>query len=170
MILKLLVNGRMIETSAEPDASLVEVLRALGFKSVKCGCDTGNCGACTVLVDGAPRLGCTVLAVRAEGHEVTTLEGLQDESRHLARCLAEEGAEQCGFCSPALVLMVLSLERSRGADDPEPTSDEIDHYLAGNLCRCTGYMAQRRGIARYFAERAAQSASAARVQAKEAVR
>ena len=157
MSVKLVVNGRMVEAPAEPDATLFEVLRAIGMKSVKCGCDTGNCGACTVLVDGEPRLSCSVLAVRAEGHAVTTLEGADARAWHLARCLAEEGAEQCGFCSPGLVMMVLAMEDALGGAGRVPAQEEVDHYLAGNLCRCTGYMAQRRAIDRYLAERAAMA-------------
>ena len=146
------VNGVKIADDVEPDTTLFEFLRGHGFKSVKCGCETTNCGLCTVWLDEEPVLSCATFAVRVDGRRVTTLEGLQAESAALARCIAEEGAEQCGFCAPGLVMSVLALERAYRAAGHAPTPAEVDHYLAGNLCRCTGYMSQRRAIDRYLAE------------------
>lgn len=94
-------------------------------------------------------LSCSVLAVRADGHTIDTLEGLQEEAAAFGACLADEGAEQCGFCSPGLILSVLAMARELR----NPTDDEIRHYLAGNLCRCTGYQGQLRAIRRYLTER-----------------
>ena len=90
-----------------------------------------------------------MLAVRADGHTIDTLEGLQEEAAAFGACLADEGAEQCGFCSPGLILSVLALARELH----DPTDDEIRHYLAGNLCRCTGYQGQLRAIRRYLSQR-----------------
>ena len=90
-------------------------------------------------------LSCSVLAARADGHEITTLEGLQKESEELAGFLAREGADQCGFCSPGLIMNVLAMEREL----VNPTTDEVREYLAGNLCRCTGYASQLRALEKY---------------------
>ena len=96
------LNGKKVTASGAPDQSLLAFVRDHGCKSVKCACETTNCGLCTVWLDGRAVLSCAVPMVRANGHEVTTLEGLQAESADFARCMAEEGAEQCGFCSPGL--------------------------------------------------------------------
>lgn len=142
------LNGVAVTDDVAPDTTLYAFLRDHNCKSVKCGCETTNCGLCTVWLDGAPVLSCAVLAVRAEGRSVTTLEGLQAESARLAQCLAEQGAEQCGFCSPGLIMNVLAFERELAGR--VPTDGEIRHYLAGNLCRCTGYMSQMRAVKRYL--------------------
>ena len=142
------LNGAPVTDDVTPDTTLYEFLRAHGCKSVKCGCETTNCGLCTVWLDDAPVLSCAVLAVRADGRSVTTLEGLQDQSARLARCLAEQGAEQCGFCSPGLVMNVLAFERELAGR--VPADEEIRRFLAGNLCRCTGYMSQMRASKRYL--------------------
>lgn len=143
------VNGRRIAEQIEPDLLLIDFLRKHGCYSVKRGCETANCGLCTVLMDNTPVLSCSVLAARADGHEIYTLEGLQEEAAAFGACLADEGAEQCGFCSPGLILSVLAMAREL----QNPTDDEIRHYLAGNLCRCTGYQGQLRAIRRYLTER-----------------
>lgn len=143
------VNGRRIAEQIEPDLLLIDFLRKHGCYSVKRGCETANCGLCTVLMDNTPVLSCSVLAARADGHEIYTLEGLQEEAAAFGACLADEGAEQCGFCSPGLILSVLAMARELR----NPTDDEIRHYLAGNLCRCTGYQGQLRAIRRYLTER-----------------
>lgn len=146
MRIELTLNGQRVCADMPADATLYELLRAQGMKSVKCGCETTNCGLCTVHLNGRPVLSCSQLAARCVGAEVVTLEGLQDEAQLLAQCLADEGAEQCGFCSPGLVMNVLAMARELRS----PTPEQVDRYLAGNLCRCTGYMSQRRAIAKYL--------------------
>lgn len=140
------INGRPATLRAEPHEMLTEVLHRHGYKSVKRGCDTGSCGVCTVLLDGKPVASCCTPAHRVDGHAVTTVDGVTEEARALGVQLVAEGADQCGFCSPGLVLTVLAMKRELG----NPSDDEINHYLAGNLCRCTGYVAQLRGIRKYM--------------------
>lgn len=140
------LNGKTVQTNVSGDSVLLDVLRDLGCVSVKCGCETTNCGLCTVWIDGKSRLSCSILAASIAGREVTTLEGLQEEAEEFGRFLAEEGAEQCGFCSPGFIMNVLAMMREL----ENPTIDEIKEYLAGNLCRCTGYMGQLRAIQKYI--------------------
>ena len=149
MTLEFQLNGKMVRTEIQADTLLLDLVRSLGCFSVKRGCGTANCGLCTVMVEGKPVLSCSVLAARVQGKNVTTLEGLQEEAAAFGACLADEGAEQCGFCSPGLILSVLAMAREL----QNPTDDEIRHYLAGNLCRCTGYQGQLRAIRRYLTER-----------------
>ena len=143
------VNGRMITEQIEPDLLLIDFLRRHGCFSVKRGCETANCGLCTVLMDEIPVLSCSVLAARADGHKVETLEGLQKEAEDFIGFIAAQGAEQCGFCNPGFVMNTIALLR----ENPEPTDDEIRAYLAGNLCRCSGYEGQLRGIRNYLNSR-----------------
>ena len=140
------LNGVPRTAEAGAGQSLLTLLRELGCYSVKCGCETTNCGLCTVLLDGTPVLSCSLLAVRAGGHSVTTLEGLQEEALEFGRFLADQGADQCGFCNPGFVMSVLAMEREL----KDPTEEEIRAYLSGNLCRCTGYMGQQRAIRAYL--------------------
>lgn len=140
------VNKLEIIREIEPDLLLIDFVRSLGFKSVKRGCDTSNCGLCTVWVDEKPVLSCSVLAARVNHKIVTTLEGLEEEAKAVGRFLAKEGAEQCGFCSPGLIMNILAMEK----EFIVPTSDDIKQYLAGNLCRCSGYESQLRAIENYF--------------------
>lgn len=121
---------------------LLDLVRSLGCTSVKRGCETSNCGLCTLFLDDKPVLSCSVLAVRAAGRRVTTLEGLQQEAAEFGSFIADQGAEQCGFCNPGFVMNALALFR----ENPYPSEDEIREYLAGNLCRCSGYEGQLRGI------------------------
>ena len=146
MQVKLVINGEKVSADVAPDLRLLDFLRARGLKSVKCGCETSNCGLCTVWLDGRSVLSCSVVMGRADGHEVTTLEGLRAQSAEFARCMAEEGAEQCGFCSPGLVMNVMALRR----DHLRVTDDLIRRYLANNLCRCTGYASQMRAVRRFL--------------------
>lgn len=146
MTIEFTLNGRRVCAQANEDASLYDMLRSLHISSVKCGCETANCGLCTVHMDGKAVLSCSVPAPRVAGHAVVTLEGLQEEAKTLGGCLADEGAEQCGFCAPGLMMNVFALAK----ENPRASDEEIDAYLAGNLCRCSGYMSQRRAIRRYL--------------------
>ena len=136
--LTLTVNGEERDIFAAVHKTLLEVLREdLGLTGTKHGCELGECGACTVLVDGEPVLSCLALPVECQGREITTVEGLaQGERLHpLQQAFAELGAAQCGYCTPGMLLSARSL---LGAT-PMPTRDEVRQALAGNLCRCTGY-------------------------------
>ena len=151
MEIKLKLNGRNITASVEADTVLLDFLREKGCLSVKRGCDTSNCGLCTVLMDGKPILSCSTLAVRADGHEIYTLEGLQAEASDFVGFIADQDADQCGFCNPGFVMNTIALLR----ENPDPTDDEIRAFLAGNLCRCSGYDGQLRGIRNYLNSRKA---------------
>jgi carbon-monoxide dehydrogenase small subunit len=136
--IELRVNGRLHRVEVESGDLLVDVLRErLSLTGTKKGCGTGDCGACTVLLDGLPVNSCLVLAVAADGSELITVEGLSSDGQlhPLQRAFVDEGAVQCGYCSPGMLLAAKALLDSR----PHPTEDEIRHALAGNLCRCTGY-------------------------------
>lgn len=152
MELKFELNGKKIATVVEADSLLLDVLRSLGCASVKRGCESSNCGLCTVFVGDKPVLSCSVLAARAAGHEVQTLEGLQAEAQEFVSFIADQGAEQCGFCNPGYVMNTIALLR----ENPDPTDDEIRAYLAGNLCRCSGYEGQLRGIRAFLNARNAK--------------
>ena len=132
--------------------ALLDFVRNEGCYSVKRGCDTSNCGLCTVFLDDKPVLSCSVLVARADGHKVTTLEVLQKEAAEFGAFIADQGAEQCGFCNPGMIMNALALFR----ENPEPSEDEIKEYLAGNLCRCSGYEGQLRGIQNFIAWKKAQ--------------
>ena len=149
MEIKLKLNGKAITASVDPDTVLLDFLRTQGCLSVKRGCDTSNCGLCTVMLDGKPILSCSELAVRADGREIYTLEGLQEEAADFVGFIADQGADQCGFCNPGFVMNTVALLR----ENPDPTDEEIRSFLAGNLCRCSGYEGQLRGIRNYLAAR-----------------
>lgn len=140
------LNGKAVQQEVKPDLLLIDLLRELGCLSVKRGCETANCGLCTVWMDEKPILSCSTLAVRADGRRVKTLEGLQKEAEEFGRFLAAEGGEQCGFCSPGLIMNILAMKREL----KNPSEEEIGEYLAGNLCRCSGYMSQMRAIRNYL--------------------
>ena len=146
MTITIQLNGRPVTAEVPPDTLLLDFVRAQGCASVKCGCETAGCGLCTVFLDDVPVLSCSVLAARADGHAVTTLEGLQDEAAEFVGFIADQGADQCGFCNPGFVMNTIALLR----DNPDPTDEEIRSYLAGNLCRCSGYEGQLRGIRAYL--------------------
>jgi len=146
MKIKLWINEKVEEGNIESDTLLLDFLRDKGYYGVKRGCETANCGLCTVWLDSKPVLSCTILAARADGRKVTTIEGLQKEAAEFGGFLADQGAEQCGFCSPGFILNVLAMEREL----TEPSEEEIKEYLAGNLCRCTGYMGQLRAVKAYL--------------------
>jgi xanthine dehydrogenase YagT iron-sulfur-binding subunit len=136
--INLLVNGSTRKVMVEPRWTLVYVLRdVLGLTGSKIGCERGECGACTVLIDGKPRYSCLTLAVEAEGHSITTVEGLLegDKLGPVQQAFAEEDAFQCGFCTPGQIMAVEGLLRS----NPNPTLDQIRIGVSGNLCRCGTY-------------------------------
>lgn len=142
MKIRLMLNGKPVEEEIAPGMMLYDFVRSQGCLSVKCGCETSNCGLCTVFLDDVPVLSCSVLAARADGHRVDTLEGLQEEAEEFGSFIADQGAEQCGFCNPGMIMNAIALFR----ENPDPTDGEIKEYLAGNLCRCSGYEGQLRGI------------------------
>ena len=149
MEIKLKLNGKSIVAYVDADTVLLDFLRDRGCFSVKRGCDTSNCGLCTVIMDGKPILSCSILAVRADGHEIYTLEGLGEEAADFVGFIADQGADQCGFCNPGFVMNTIALLR----ENPDPTDDEIRAFLSGNLCRCSGYDGQLRGIRSYLNSR-----------------
>jgi len=132
------VNGDDRECAIAPATTLLEALRySLGLTGSKQGCDKGDCGACTVLVDGVPALSCITLALACDGREVTTVEGLAERGRPhpLQDAFDRTGGAQCGFCTPGMLMSAYALLQRNAS----PTRDEISHALSGNLCRCTGY-------------------------------
>lgn len=134
----LTVNGEEHELYIEPKKLLVEVLRdELGFTGTKRGCNTGACCTCTVLIEGAAVKSCSVLALQADGMEVSTVEGLADGEKlsPLQRAFLDHGAYQCGFCTPGMLLSATALL----SENPNPTREEIREGIHGNICRCTGY-------------------------------
>lgn len=149
MEIQLTLNGRKITDHVDADLTLLDFLRAHNCFSVKCGCETTNCGLCTVLMDGKPFLSCAMLAARAAGHSIQTLEGLQEEAKEFIGFIADQGADQCGFCNPGFVMNTIALLR----ENPDPTDDEIRAFLSGNLCRCSGYDGQLRGIRSFLNSR-----------------
>lgn len=137
---KFIVNGVQYETLVDAHALLVEVLRdelGYGFKGVHESCGSGDCGACTVLVDGVPMLSCLTLAVAVRDREITTIEGVAQgqDLDPLQESFVEKGALQCGYCTPGMILASKALLN----ENPNPTAQEVKEALAGNLCRCTGY-------------------------------
>jgi len=146
MIIRIWINEKEFNDDAAPDMMLLEYLRYKGFFSVKRGCETSNCGMCTVLMEGKPVLSCATLAVRANGKHITTLEGLEKEALELGGFMADEGTEQCGFCNPGFIMNVIAMKREL----VNPGEDDIKKYLMGNLCRCSGYMGQFRAVKKYL--------------------
>ena len=149
MELNFTLNGKPVTAQIAPDTLLIDLVRSLGCTSVKRGCDTANCGLCTLFLDDKPVLSCSLLAARVEGRTVTTLEGLQEEAAEFVGFIADQGADQCGFCNPGFVMNTIALLR----ENPDPTDDEIRAFLAGNLCRCSGYEGQLRGIRAFLDSR-----------------
>ena len=137
-IVALEVNGEPREALADTRDTVLELLRdRLGLTGTKEGCSNGNCGSCTVLVDGDPVCACLMLACEAEGHRITTIEGIAagNTLHPVQQALIDHGGTQCGFCTPNIVLSAVALL----ARNPEPDTHAIRHTIAGNLCRCTGY-------------------------------
>lgn len=138
MTLNFILNGKNLSVETSPDRRVVDLLREdLGLSGTKECCGSGECGACTILVDGESRLSCLMLAAQLEGRTLLTIEGLASngELHVVQRAFVEHGAVQCGFCTPGMVLATLDLLRRI----PEPTREEVRRELSGNLCRCTGY-------------------------------
>ena len=132
------VNGEEYEVSVPPKETLLDVLRdRLGFLDVKCSCDEGECGACTVLLNGKAICSCLMLAVQAEGKAITTIKGIAKfgELHPLQKNFIEYGAVQCGYCTPGIILTAKAFLD----ENPNPTEDEVRQAISGNLCRCTGY-------------------------------
>ena len=135
MQINLILNGTKVSVDVAADTLLLDLVRSQGCASVKRGCETSNCGLCTVFLEDKPVLSCSVLAARADDKRVTTLEGLQEEAAEFGAFIADQGAEQCGFCNPGFIMNALALFREKES----PTEEEIKEYLSGNLCRCSGY-------------------------------
>ena len=136
----LTINGEKYELRVAPNELLVNVIReTVGLTGTKYACGTGQCGACTVVVDGEPILGCLTLAVTVDGSEITTIEGLVGEGNKLhpiQQSFVDNGGIQCGFCTPGMIMSAKALLD----ENPNPTEEEIRKAIAGNLCRCTGYV------------------------------
>jgi carbon-monoxide dehydrogenase small subunit len=136
--IRLKVNGQEYEMSINPKMLLVEAIRdVIGLTGTKRGCETVSCGACSLLIDGMSIKSCSMLAVQAEGHEVTTVEGLEKNGvlAPIQTAFLDEGAFQCGFCTPGMLMTTQGLLN----DNPKPTEWEVRHAIEGNICRCTGY-------------------------------
>ena len=146
MEIKFWLNGKKIQEEIQPDMLLLDLLREKGCYGVKRGCETANCGLCTVLLEEKPVLSCSFLAARADGKHVVTLEGMQKEAEEIGGFLAKQGAEQCGFCNPGFLMNIFAMLKEL----ENPTEAEINEYLAGNLCRCSGFMGQTRSILNYL--------------------
>ena len=138
-LFRLTINGEQREVAAYPGRTLLEVLREdLGLIGTKHGCEVGECGTCTVLVDGQPALSCLLLPIELEGQSITTIEGMADGANldPLQTAFADLGAAQCGYCTPGILLVAKALLK----ENPSPARSEIEEALGGNLCRCTGYL------------------------------
>ena len=135
MQINLMLNGVRVSDDVAPDTLLIDFVRRHGCLSVKRGCETSNCGLCTVFLDDKPVLSCSVLAARAD-----------EEAAEFGAFIADQGAEQCGFCNPGFIMNALALFR----ENPYPSAEEIKEYLSGNLCRCSGYEGQLRGILNFL--------------------
>lgn len=146
MIVTLKINNRPYEVNVRPDEFLVETLRNLRFFSVRKGCDTTSCGVCTILVDEKPVASCSYLTAKAQGHEITTIEGIKEEADKFVELMLHEGSDQCGYCSPGFTLTVYAMKKQLN----NPNDDDIRNYLVGNLCRCSGYEGQQAAIRKYM--------------------
>lgn len=144
MKITLTVNGRRRELEIAAGETLLEVLRCAGYKGVKKGCGSGDCGACAVLLDGRAINSCLCLAAKADGREVVTVEGLAKEQKlhALQEAFLEQGAVQCGYCTPGMLIAAADLL----SHTPEPSEEEIRQAISGNLCRCTGYVKEIEAI------------------------
>lgn len=157
MLVQITVNGKLLKEEVEADLTLFTFLRNHGCYSVKCGCETTNCGLCTVMMNGNPVLSCAVLAARADGAQIETLEGLQEEAAEFGAFIANQGADQCGFCNPGFIMNVIAMLR----EYENPSEEEMQEFLAGNLCRCSGYEGQTRALKAFLAQRAEKGSAGA---------
>ena len=146
MKIHLWLNGKEISDEISPDMPLLEYVRTKGCYSVKRGCETANCGLCTVLMDERPVLSCSMLAARADGKRIVTLEGMQEEAKEFGAFMANEGAEQCGCCNPGFIMNVFAMLKEL----EDPTEEDILEYLSGNLCRCSGFVGQTRSNLKFL--------------------
>lgn len=146
MQIEFTLNNKKVKFEINGDEYLADVLRKNGYLSIRKGCNTSSCGLCSLWIDEKPVLSCSFLAVRANGRNVTTIEGVQEEADKFAKLVVAEGADQCGFCSPGFIMTVLAMKNEL----VNPTDEEIKNYLTGNLCRCTGYMGQLRAVKKYL--------------------
>lgn len=138
-VIQLNVNGEIYDVSVKPNETLLDVIRdRLELTGTKKGCDTGQCGSCTVLLEGKPTNSCLVLAVEAHGKDILTVEGLAKNGQFdpLQEAFVQEGAVQCGYCTPGMLLSAKALLD----ENPNPTEEKVKEAIAGNLCRCTGYV------------------------------
>jgi len=144
MKISILINGEKRSFEIEPGETLLTLLRREGYKGVKKGCETGDCGACAVLFDGRAINSCLLLAAKTDGHSVTTVEGLESDGRLsiLQEAFLDAGAVQCGYCTPGMLIAATDLLNR----NPDPSEDEIREAISGNLCRCTGYVKQVEAI------------------------
>ncbi len=146
MQLETTINDLPVTLDFKAGEFLSETLRRYGYLSVKQGCDTGSCGLCTIWLNNRPVLSCSMLTARAGQQDITTIEGVREEAESFAKFMVAEGAEQCGFCAPGFAMTVLAMKRELQA----PTETAIEHYLAGNLCRCSGYKGQMRAVQKFL--------------------
>lgn len=146
MEITLYINNRKYQLHQDADVILLDVLRELGYKSVKRGCDKGICGVCSIIMNNKLVPSCSLYATNCQNAKIFTIEGLKEETKDIAEFMNKEGAVQCGYCTPSLLLSIYSLQK----EFRNPTDEEIKHYLVGNFCRCTGYEGNLRAIKKYF--------------------
>lgn len=146
MKINIIINNYSRNVEIEPGDVLYDLLRKLGYTSVRNSCDTGSCGSCTVLLEGKPVPACSYLAAKADCKNITTIEGVKEEAEKFNSFMLDEGVVQCGFCVPGFVLTVLAMKKEKKDRDEE----EIRRYLVGNLCRCSGYVGQLRAIKKFL--------------------
>ena len=146
MELRFYLNGTEVSWDVKPNEYLSKTLRSHGIFSIRVGCDETACGSCTVLVDDKPVLSCGVLSMKVMGKHVTTVEGIQEEAKRLADYIADEGGDQCSFCGTGIALTVYALKK----EYKHPTDEQIEKYMVGNLCRCSGYQSHFIAIKKYL--------------------
>ncbi|MEA1975738.1 MAG: 2Fe-2S iron-sulfur cluster-binding protein [Bacillota bacterium] len=140
------VNDVDYEIMIKPGEMLLETLRKIGFTSVKKGCDTGSCGVCSILLNGKVIPSCSYFTGKVQNKKIITIDGVEEKAREIGEFLLAEGVDQCGFCSPGLIMSIIAMENELN----EFSEYDIKHYLVGNLCRCTGYEGQIRAIKKYL--------------------